>query len=106
MGYNSPGKAQRILRRLERFGLVEKTSSGEYIPVKNAPPYLAAYLVLRGHVLPRSLVIATFITVTAITYIILARPPIHIIVLLFTLIVPNWIDTLYYVKSLRRIIEE
>jgi len=106
MGYNSPGKAQRILRRLERFKLVERTSSGEYIPIRNTPPYLAAYMVLRGYVLPRSLVIATFITVTALTYTILAKPPIHIIALLFTLIIPNWIDTLHYVKSLKKIFEE
>jgi len=106
MGYNSPGKAQRILRRLERFKLVERTSSGEYIPIRNTPPYLAAYIILRGYVLPRSLIIAVFITITAITYIILANPPLHIIALLIVISIPNWIEAIYYTRSLERIFRD
>jgi len=106
MGYNSPGKAQRILRRLERLGLAKKTISGEYIALKNMPPYLAAYMILRGYVLPRSLVIAVFITITAITYIILANPPLHIIALLIIVSIPNWIEAIHYTRSLKKIFRD
>ncbi len=103
MGYSSPGKAQRILRRLERYGLVSRNESGEYVVVKNTPPYLSAYMVLHGHVFPRSLLIAVFTTVTALTYILLANPPPHIIALLLILVAPNWIDTIHYLRIYREI---
>lgn len=106
MGYNSPGKAQRILRRLERLGLVERTESGDYIVLKDTPPYLAAYMVLRGYVMPRSLVTAVFATATVLTYVLLARPPVYIIALLTILVLPYWIDTIHYIKSFKKILSE
>ncbi len=106
MGYNSPGKAQRILRRLERYGLIRKAESGEYIVVRKLPDYLSSYVILKGYVIPRSLAIAVFISGTSVTYVILARPPLHIDLLLLFLSIPNWIDTFYYLRILRRILGE
>lgn len=93
MGYNSPGKAERVLRRLERLGLAEKTPSG-YIARKDLPPELSSYLIIRGLMMPRALVYAIYATATTITYTALAKPPYYTILLLATLIAPYWIEVL------------
>ena len=38
MGYSSPGQAERVLKGLERLGLIEKTLSSEYIAKNELPP--------------------------------------------------------------------
>jgi len=34
MGYKSPGQAERMLKKLERLGLIERVSSSEFIAKK------------------------------------------------------------------------
>ncbi|MCD6487626.1 MAG: hypothetical protein J7K21_00170 [Desulfurococcales archaeon] len=104
MGYRSPGKAQRILERLRRLGLVERTMSGEYVVSKSLPPYLAAYTIIKGYIIPRSLVSASFATTTALAYSILVKPPIHLLVLLLVLIIPYWVEVIHNMVSLKKIL--
>ncbi len=103
MGYRSPGKAQRVLERLCRLGLATRVESGDYAVSKNLPPYLAAYIVIKGLILPRSLVFAVFSTATALTYIVLVKPVIYITLLLLILVVPYWFETIYYRHILKQI---
>lgn len=102
MGYNSPGKAERVLKRLERLGLVERTCSSEYIAKKNLPPELASYMVIRGIVVPRTLVYAVYATVTVTVYILLAKPPLSLMILLTALAIPYWLESLHSLILLRR----
>lgn len=102
MGYNSPGKAERVLKRLERLGLVERTCSSEYMAKKNLPPELASYMVIRGIVVPRTLVYAVYATVTVTVYILLAKPPLSLMILLTALAIPYWLESLHSLILLRR----
>ncbi len=106
MGYKSPAKAQRILERLYRYGLVEKTSSNDYIAVKDIPPYLAAYIVVKGFVLPRTLIYAVYATTTVSVYLFLAKPPLYIVILLIALIIPYWLEILHNIQAFRKLIGE
>lgn len=102
MGYRSPGKAERVLRRLERLGLVEKTPSG-YTAKKELPPELSSYLVIKGFILPRSLVYSVYASVTVAAYAVLAKPSLSILVLLVALVTPYWVEVAEQVKTVRKI---
>jgi len=104
MGYSSPGKAERVLKRLERLGLVEKTPSSGYLAKRELPPELASYLVIKGLVIPRSLVYAVYSTVVAVTYAALASPPVHVSILLAAVIAPFWVETLQNTMLLKRVL--
>lgn len=105
MNYSSPGKAQRVLGRLERIGLIEKTSSNEYV-AKDLPPQLGMYVVFRGYIVPRILIYATYATATATVYTVLAKPPPTITLLLIALIVPYWIETIKVAKMARELLKK
>lgn len=106
MNYNSPGKAQRVLARLERHGFIEKTSSNEYIARENLPPPLAMYIVIKGYLIPRIFVYAIYVTTTVIVYMILVNPPIYLFLLLVALILPYWIETIKTVNILKILLRE
>ena len=101
MGYNSPGKAERVLKKLEKIGLVEKTSSG-YIVGRDLPPELSSYIIVKGYVFPRSLVYATYSSVVVTTYVLLARPPEPLILLLLLIIAPYWIGVVREFNTLKK----
>lgn len=102
MGYGSPGKAERVLKRLERLGLVERARSSEYVAKKDLPPELASYIIIRGAVVPRTLVYAAYATVTVTVYTLLAKPPIPLTILLIALTVPYWLESLHNFTLLRK----
>lgn len=93
VGYGSPGKAQRILNRLERLGFIEKIGT-EYIARDNLPPQLAMYTVIKRYVVPRTLIYVLYTSITVVVYTILSRPPIHTVLLLAALITPYWVETI------------
>ncbi|MEM1644106.1 MAG: hypothetical protein QW369_02205 [Desulfurococcaceae archaeon] len=105
MGYKSPGKAQRVLSKLERLGFAAKTSTGEYIASRELPIELSMYTVLERFVVPRSFTYAIYSTVVVAAYSALAKPSMHIITLLLALITPYWIDALNGVRILRKILK-
>lgn len=102
MGYKSPGKAERVLRRLERLGLAEKIPSG-YVARKELPLELSSYLVVKGLVLPRVLVHATYATVTAVTYTFIGKPHWYMVVLLIALITPYWLEVVEQLRTARKL---
>ncbi len=103
MGYSSPGKAQRVLSKLERLGFAVKTNTGEYAASRELPIELSMYVVLERFIIPRSLTYAIYSTVVAAVYLVLARPSMQVVALLLALITPYWIDALNGVRMLRRI---
>lgn len=102
MGYKSPGKAERTLRRLERLGLAVKTPSG-YVAKRELPPELSSYLVVKGLVLPRVLVHATYATVTATTYAFIGKPHWYVVILLLALIAPYWLEVVEQLRTARKL---
>jgi len=71
MGYNSPGKAQRILERLVREGLATRNNDGSYEPVREVASQLNL-IVIRRLIIPRRLALTSSISALSITYAILA----------------------------------
>jgi len=106
MGYSSPGQAERVLKRLERLGLIEKTLSSEYIAKNELPPELSAYIIIKGYVLPRAFVYTTYATATIVTYALLAKPPEPLLLLLAALVVPYWLEALRGLRMLKSLMEE
>jgi len=72
MGYNSPGKAQRILERLVREGLAIRNNNGSYEPVREAASQLNL-IIIRRFIIPRRLALTSSISALSITYAILAN---------------------------------
>jgi hypothetical protein len=105
MGYSSPGQAERMLKRLERLGLVEKTPMSEYIAKENLPPELSSYIIIKGYVLPRALIYSAYATTVIVTYTVLARPPPPAAILLLALVIPYWIETAININMLKKIRE-
>lgn len=103
MGFSSPGKAQNVLNRLERYGLIERNEFGEYIVKRDLPPELSMYIVFKGYIAPRALIFTMYITVTVVVYIVLSKPPIHIVTLLSALAIPYWIELVNSIKNLDKI---
>jgi len=106
MGYSSPGQAERMLKKLERLGLVEKTQFSEYIARDNLPPELSAYVVIKSYLIPRTLIYATYATTVVATYILLARPPLPAIALLVSLIAPYWVEAVTSFKMLKELLKK
>ncbi|RLG88149.1 MAG: hypothetical protein DRO18_01960, partial [Thermoprotei archaeon] len=82
LGYRSPGKTQRVLERLVKANLAFRNENGDYVIVKELPPQLASYMVIRKLILPRSLVYATFTTTFVVTYTLLTDLPAHLVIVL------------------------
>jgi len=106
MGYSSPGQAERVLKRLERLGLIEKTPSSEYIAKNELPPELSAYIIIKGYVLPRALVYATYVTATIVTYALLTKPHEPLLLLLAAVVAPYWLEALRELRMLKSLREE
>ena len=103
MNYSSPGKAQRVLQRLERMGLVSRTPSNEYVVNRKPSIILTTYIIIKNLVIPRSLIYTLYAVSLVFTYILLANPPAHLILLLLSLTIPYITETIYYYMLLRRI---
>jgi len=102
LGFTSPGKAQRLLRKLERMGLAEKTEDGKYA-IRNDPPLeLIGRVVVRGRLLPKILVLATYTTTITAVYALLAKPPLDVLVLLALINAPLWLEALAEYRELKK----
>jgi hypothetical protein len=106
VGYSSPGQAKRMLKKLERLGLIEKTQFSKYVARDNLPPEFSAYLVIKSYLIPRMLIYVAYATTVTATYIILARPPLPAIALLISLIAPYWIEAVTSIKNIERVAKE
>jgi predicted transcriptional regulator of viral defense system len=104
MNYSSPGKAQRVLQRLERMGLISRTPSNEYVVNRKPSIILTTYIIIRNLVIPRSLIYTLYAVSLVFTYILLANPPMYLILLLVSLTIPYITETVYYYMLLRRIV--
>ncbi len=102
LGFNSPGKSQRLLRKLVRLGLAQRTEEGKYIIVKDPPLELIGKLFIRGRLIPKILVLAVYTTVLSTTYILLAKPSQEIILLLILLNTPLWVEALIEYRELKK----
>ena len=102
LGFKSPGKSQRLLRKLVRLGLAERTEEGKYIIKKDPPLELIGKIFIRGRLLPKILVITVYVTTLTITYTLLARPPLDIILILLLINTPLWIETIIEYRELKR----
>ncbi|MCS7128864.1 MAG: hypothetical protein RMI83_06340 [Desulfurococcaceae archaeon] len=105
MGYASPGKAQRVLNKLEKLGFAVKTSTGEYAASRELPIELSMYTVFERFIIPRSLTYAIYSTTVVTVYSALAKPSIHVVILMLALVTPYWIDTLNGVRILRKVLK-
>jgi hypothetical protein len=94
LGLNSPGKAQRILKRLVKLGLAERLDNGKYIISDNPPLELVGKAFIRGHLIPRLFFLAVYATVFISLLIPLLKPDIIITLSYILLIVPIWVETL------------
>lgn len=104
MGYKSPGQAERVLRRLERLGLAEKTPLG-YVAKRELPPELSSYLVIKGVILPRSLIFSVYATATVAVYAVLARPNLSLLTLLIAIVTPYWIEVAEQVRMAGKVLK-
>jgi len=104
MKYRSPGKAKYVLEKLVAVGLVEKLDH-EYKVSKKLPFYLSSYIILRRALVPRTLVYLVFTTSFTLTYSILTKPPLEIILVMIILILPIIYETLYLNMYLKRYLE-
>ncbi len=103
LGYRSPGKAQRLLERLERAGLVERREDGRYEATGRLPPHMASYVVVKGTVLPRILMYAAYSTVLAAAYTLGAGPPRPVVMVLALLVAPYWLEALLLLRRLGKL---
>jgi len=102
LGFSSPGKAQRLLRKLERMGLAEKTEDGKYAIRSDPPLELIGKVVVRGRLLPKILVLATYTTTITAVYVLLAKPPLDVLLLLLLINIPLWLEAVSEYVELRR----
>jgi len=102
LGLTSPGKTQRILNKLIKYGLARRLENGNYVINKDLPFELVNYIILSTFIFPRIIVYSIYSTVLATIYILLTRPPIDVILLALLIIAPLWIETIYQFLNLRR----
>ncbi|MEM1595491.1 MAG: hypothetical protein QXN42_08035 [Ignisphaera sp.] len=105
MGYKSPGKAQRVLDRLVRLGFAERVGT-EYKARDDLLPQLAMYTIIKGFIVPRILVYAVYSTVTVAVYAILSTPPLYLIILLTSIVVPYWLETIKLYNALNTLLKK
>ncbi len=103
LGYRSPGKAQRLLERLARAGLMVRLEDGRYAATGQLPFHLASYVVVKGTVLPRTLIYAAYSTVLSAAYYLAAIPPKPVTVILVFLVAPYWLEVVQLWRKLREI---
>ena len=102
LGLTSPGKTQRILNKLIKYGLARMLENCNYVINKDLPFELVNYIILSTFIFPRIIVYSIYSTVLATIYILLTRPPIDVILLALLIIAPLWIETIYQFLNLRR----
>ncbi len=102
LGLSSPGKAQRILNRMVKEGLMVRREDGKYVIVKDPPPELVGKLVIKGRVYPRILVYAVYSTVLAGTYTALTKPGLGFMIVEALIVLPLWLEAIIEYLQIRR----
>ncbi|GEM_PF-4811700 len=102
LGLSSPGKAQRILNRMVKEGLMTRREDGKYVIVKDPPPELVGKLVIKGRVYPRILIYATYATVLASTYTLLTRPGPGFLLVEAMIVAPLWLEAIIEYFQIRK----
>ncbi|MET1101313.1 MAG: LexA family transcriptional regulator [Pyrodictiaceae archaeon] len=103
LGFKSPSTAKHHLERLVLLGLAEKKGNG-YV-ARRPRGILAAYIVLAGRLVPRSLVTAVFSATATVAYALLpGSDPIAVIVLavITLLLLYDALDSYRSAKKLMR----
>ena len=101
LGFKSPGKSQRVLNKLVRYGLAERTSDGKYLIKKDPPVELIGRMIIRGRLLPKIMVITVYNLTLSITYILMSRPSFEIILLLILLNAPLTYEAIVEYRALK-----
>ncbi len=104
LGFKSPGKAQRVLKRLVRYGLASRLDNGKYVLIDKPVPELIGRVIIRGYVIPRSLFLSVYMTVFALFTILLLDMGIYIDAALILLVLPAWVDTIDEYFKLRKVL--
>lgn len=102
LGFKSPGKSQRVLNRLVKLGLAVKTPEGKYVISRDPPFELIGKMIIKGRLVPKITVLGVYTTSLALSYILLAKPPFEIVVVLLLLVIPIWIEGLMEYLELKR----
>ena len=102
LGFRSPGKSQRLLRKLVRLGLAERTEDGKYRILKDPPLELIGKAFIRGRLIPKILVLAVYTSTLSLTYIVLAHPRLDVALVLILLNIPIWIEAIIEYRELRK----
>ncbi len=101
LGYGSPGKAQRILRRLERSGMAHRLENGKYLIEDNPPPELVGRTIIGGYVIPRILFLAVYSTIFSLLISLLLGVDDYVKAGLALLTAPLWIEAVLEYRQLR-----
>lgn len=102
LGFKSPGKSHRILRKLVKLGLATRNEEGKYIIVKDPPLELIGKIFIKGRLLPKIIVLTTYTTTLALTYIVLANPSLEVVILLVLINTPLWIESILEYRYLKK----
>lgn len=102
LGFKSPGKSHRVLRKLVKLGLATRNEEGKYVIIKDPPLELIGKVFIKGRLLPKIIVLTTYTTALSLSYIILAYPSLDIIILLILLNTPLWIESITEYRYLRK----
>ena len=95
MGFRSPNTALYHLEKLRRLGIVDKNIEGEYFVVKEAKVgALVFYTKIGSLLVPRFLFYAVFFTVFLVTYLVLEKPNIYVVIVASLASIFFWIETL------------
>ncbi|MEM0380225.1 MAG: hypothetical protein QXW87_03280 [Desulfurococcaceae archaeon] len=102
LGFKSPGKSHRVLRKLVKLGLATRSEDGKYVIARDPPLELIGKVFVKGRLLPKIIVLTTYTTTLSTVYIILAKPSLEIIILLLLLNIPLWFESIIEYRYLKK----
>jgi len=102
LNLSSPGKSQRILRKLVKMGLATRLEDGKYLIIKDPPLELIGKIIIRGRLFPKILVLGVYMTSFSITYVLLTKPSLETIILLTLLNIPIWLEAINEYREIRK----
>jgi len=102
LNLSSPGKSQRILKKLVKMGLATRVEDGKYLIIKDPPLELIGKIIIRGRLFPKILVLGVYMTSFSITYVLLTKPSLETIILLTLLNIPIWLEAINEYREIRK----
>ncbi len=104
LGFKSPGKAQRVLKRLVRYGLASRLDNGKYILLDKPVPELIGRVIIGGHVIPRSLFLSVYMSVFALLTILFLDTDLYTNTAYLLIVLPSWINTFDEYRKLKKLL--